>query len=410
LRFGIWRLDTRASRVKISYFIHDVGHPDLMRRFEMLRVGGAEISVFGFHRKRSPDAEVADAVVDLGRTVDADFAQRIWALVRAIPQLGRWAARLAASELILARNLEMLILAAIVRRRYAPDAALVYECLDIHRMMLSSHVAGKVLRALERVLLHRCQGLMVSSPAFICEYFDRFHPTLPETLVVENKVFGGGDQLEPEAQTADSGPPWRIGWFGVLRCRRSLEVLSHLARSTPQLVEVVVAGMPALNVFPDGGKAFAGIPGLTFLGSYRDEAELSRLFRSVHFAWAVDFYEAGGNSNWLLPNRLYRAALYGTVPVAIATVETGHWLANHGAGILLGERLEEQLVDTMQSMTPQSFAWAKAAIDRIPKSALIVDANECRGLVQSLGKLGRSSGTPRCINRRQPIEAVKAKS
>jgi succinoglycan biosynthesis protein ExoL len=396
--------------VKISYFMHDVGHPDLMRRLEMLQVGGADPGVFGFHRARGPDAEVVDAVVDLGRTFDADFAQRILAVASAIPRLGRWAARLAVSEVILARNLEMLMLAAIARRRYAPDAALVYECLDIHRIMLSSHVAGEAFRALERVLLHRCQGLMVSSPAFIREYFDKVHPALPKTFILENKVFAGAGQLERGTQTADSGPPWKIGWFGMLRCRRSLEVLSHLLRSAPQLAEVVVAGMPAPNVFPQGEKEFGGIPGLTFLGSYRGEAEHAHLFRSVHFAWAVDFYEFEGNSNWLLPNRLYRAAFYGTVPFALATVETGKWLANHGAGILLGERPEEQLVDMIRNMTPQSFACAKAAIDRIPKSALIVDANECRCLVQSLGELGRSSASPRCVNRHQAMEAAKAKS
>jgi len=389
--------------MKISYFVHDFGHPDLARRFEMLRQGGAATTIFGFHRARSADPGVAGAVVDLGQTRDARFAQRVWAVARAIPRLRPWAKTLAQSDVILARNLEMLVLATIARRLYAPHAALVYECLDIHRFMLSRHWLGAALRAVERALLKGCQGLMVSSPAFVREYFAPANRTLPKTFLVENKVFLTEERSNHTVRAA--GPPWRIGWFGVLRCRRSLDMLSELLRSAPQTVEVIVAGLPAAGVFPDAAQAFGGIPGLTFLGSFKDEAELARLFRSVHFAWAIDYYEAGGNSNWLLPNRLYRSILYGAVPLALAGVETGQWLADHHAGLLLGERPETQLIDLMQSMTPVTYATAGAAIDRIPTSALVTDTAECRTLVRSLGELGR--GLAGRDDRSEGIEAAK---
>jgi len=373
--------------VKISYFIHDVGHPDLLRRYEMLRVGGAATSIFGFRRARNPDAEIAGAIVDLGRTFDARFAQRIWAVASAIPSLRRYATRLASSDVILARNLEMLLLAMIARQRYAPAAALVYECLDIHRVMLSSTVAGQALRALERALLRRCEGLMVSSPAFIREYFQRVHPTLPKTFVVENKVFAADTQSGGELEAPPSGPPWRIGWFGMLRCRRSLDVLLHLLRSAPQAIEVVVAGLPAPGVFGDAQATFGGIPGLSFLGPFKDEIELSRLFRSVHFAWTMDFYEAGGNSDLLLPNRLYRAALYGAVPIASASVETGRWLAARAAGFIVNEPIEDNLVALITSMTQESFANAKAALEKISRTELVTGPGECRDLVRALAEL-----------------------
>jgi succinoglycan biosynthesis protein ExoL len=378
--------------MKISYFFHDVGHADLARRCGMLREGGAETMVFGFRRTQQAEADLAEAVVDLGRTADARFLQRVWSVARVIPRLRQWADKLRSSNVILARNLEMLVLAAIARRLHAPRAALVYECLDIHRLMLSNQLGGAILRRLERMLLNRSQGLMVSSPAFIREYFQPIHRALPRTFVVENKVFPADETGVASGEIFGSGPPWRIGWFGVLRCRRSLEMLSLLLRSAPGMFEVVVAGVPASGVFEGNEKAFAGISGLTFLGAYKGEAAHARLFRSVHFIWAIDYYDAGGNSNWLLPNRLYRAALYGAVPVTLAGVETGKWLACYNAGILLDEPAEEQLLATMRSITPQSFAAAKAAIERIPKTALITQAGECQDLVVSLGELGRSFG------------------
>jgi len=393
--------------MKISYFVHDIGHPDLVRRFEMLRQGGADARIFGFRRARPVDNDLAGSVVDLGRTIDGQFAQRTWAVAKTIPRLRQWANELTLSDVVLARNLEMLVLAATARSLYAPGSPLVYECLDVHRLMLSNHLVGAGLRRVERMLLASSQGLMVSSPAFIREYFERNASVLPKTLLVENKVFPDPG-LDQETPPLAPGPPWRIGWFGVLRCRRSLEMLSRLVRSLPGTIEVVVAGLPASNVFPDASKSFGGIPGLVFHGPFKDEAELSRLFRSVHFAWAIDYYEAGGNSRWLLPNRLYRAALYQSVPLALANVETGRWLADHRTGVLLGEPVEEQLIATMRDMTPQSFSSARAAVARIPRSSLITEAQECRDLVAALGELRPLVDGPDSRKSRSRTEAANA--
>jgi len=379
---------------KICYFVHDVGHADLARRLGMLRAGGAETTVIGFHRSKPADADLADAVIDLGQTADAKFAQRVWAVAAAVPRLRRWSDKIASCKVLLARNLEMLLIAAIARRLYAPRAALVYECLDIHRLMLSPDVVGVVLRRLERHLLEGCQGLMVSSPAFVREYFLKTQLALPKVFVVENKIFlsnevSEAEAVEPEKQSVPPGPPWRIGWFGILRCRHSLDVLSSVLRAIPETIQVITAGKPVPNVFPDFEQQVQSATGLSFLGPYSDNAtDLARLYGSVHFAWAIDFYEAGTNSTWLLPNRLYRSIRYGAIPVAMTNTETGNWLQAKGSGILLEEPLDRALLEAMQEMTPEKFSRAKLNLDRIPKSELVAGADECRGLVRELSKLG----------------------
>src|SRR6185312_12560894 len=119
----------------------------------------------------------------------------------------------------------------------------------------------------------------------------------------------------------------RIGWFGVIRCRRSLQLLANLVTALPGVVEVIIRGRPRRKVIPDFDRLLATTPGLSFLGEYDRHTELAALYGDVHFAWAVDFYEAGLNSDWLLPNRLYEGTLYGAVPLVLDSVETGRWLA-----------------------------------------------------------------------------------
>src|SRR5205085_9534876 len=121
----------------------------------------------------------------------------------------------------------------------------------------------------------------------------------------------------PRPRVPSAGPPWRIGWLGAIRCRRSLELLAELAARRPDLVEVRIHGRPARSEVGDLEGRIAGLPNMLFGGAY-GPADLPRLYGDVHFSWAVDFMEAGQNSDWLLPNRIYESGRYGAVPIALA--------------------------------------------------------------------------------------------
>ena len=65
-------------------------------------------------------------------------------------------------------------------------------------------------------------------------------------------------------------------------------------------------------------------PGITYTGPYDRARDLRRLYEEVDFAWAVDYYEAGGNSEWLLPNRLYEGGYFRTAMIASAKSQTAN--------------------------------------------------------------------------------------
>jgi succinoglycan biosynthesis protein ExoL len=288
----------------------------------------------------------------------------------------------------MARNLEMLVLAAAAKLWSRSKAPLVYECLDIHDLMSQGHGAGGLLRLVERGLLKGCAALMVSSPGFVREYFAKQIDRLPKVILVENKVAADADLI---ARIPDNGlasrPPWRIGWFGVIRCRRSLELLRGLVRRNPGLVEVVIAGRAAVDQVGDLAVDLANEPGMHFHGRFADEAELASLFRGCHYAWVMDFYQSGANSDWLLPNRLYRACWYGAVPIVDGRVETGRWTADHAAGVVLDDVTDARLDALVQGLTPADYDAAKAALSAIPTAALISDDSDCRDLVAQLEAL-----------------------
>ena len=390
--------------MKIAYFVHDLADAAVHRRVRMMRCF-ADVTLLGFRRSDHPVPPFQGLeTIEFGRTMDARFGQRVIAVLRAAASGRRWQGRLAGSTIFVARQLEMLTLAALTRRRIAPDAPLVFECLDIHRLMLIHQPIGAALRMLERHLLRSCSMLIVSSPAFLINHFARYRPALPPPLLLENKVLaedvpsGVLDNIgQLRATGAPPGPPWRIGWFGVIRCRRSLRLLADLVRRLPGVVEVVIRGRPRRNVIPDFDRVVADTPGLSFLGEYDRHSELATIYRDVNFTWAADFYEAGRNSDWLLPNRLYEGTLYGAVPIALDSVETGHWLQQRHCGVRLedtGEQsLDRSLFEFFTGLDEAGYAAARTSLARVPLSDLLDDQTACDRLGTVLDALPRRHRT-----------------
>lgn len=226
--------------MKIAYFVHDLADAAVHRRVRMMRCF-ADVILLGFRRSDHPVPPFEGLeTIELGRTIDARLGHRAIAVLRAAASSRRWQGKLTGSTIFVARQLEMLTLAALTRQRIAPDAPLVFECLDIHRLMLTRQPIGVALRMLERQLLRSCSMLIVSTPAFVANHFARYRPVLPPHLLLENKVLAEDmpsatleDIVRLRTTGAAPGPPWRIGWFGVIRCRRSLQLLANLVRRLP---------------------------------------------------------------------------------------------------------------------------------------------------------------------------------
>lgn len=377
--------------MKIAYFVHDLSDPAVRRRVLMFRAGGAEVVLVGFRRGAAPIPEVAGAPAhDLGQTHNARLAHRAATTVMQRLAAGRWREVVADADAVVARNLEVLWIAEAARRAGAPRARLVYECLDIHRLMASDGAPGKILRGLEHRLLDVCDLLILSSPAFEREYFRPRHALGVPTLLVENKLLRlDGDDARP-VLTRAPGPPWRIGWFGALRCRKSLALLTELAARHPGLVEVVLRGRPAYDEFDDFDAQVAAAPGVSYLGPYVAE-DLPALYGDVHFTWAVDFYEEGLNSSWLLPNRVYEGGYFGAPALGLRGVETGRWIAAHGSGVVFDDMATE-VGPFLQGLDADGYARLARQLQQAPRDLFACDARACRALVDAVA--GRAASAP----------------
>ena len=371
--------------MRIGYCVHNLNDPAVERRCAMFEAGGAEVALAGFSRDETLRPGIAARrPLQLGRSRDAAFVSRALATMRETAFQRPLRRHLAECDAIVARNLEQLA----IMRRLAGSRTLVYECLDIHRTLTGESAAARTVQALEARLLRRCDLLLTSSPAFLRNHFDR-RPARPPSMLIENKVL----RLDaaPGPATVRRPPdtrPVTIGWFGMLRCWRSLDFLSRLAARSEGRIAIRIAGKPSLAELPDFERRVAAMDGVDYLGPYAAD-DLRRLYGECHFAWTIDWFEEGLNSSWLLPNRLYESIAMGAVPIALADIEIGRWLANHRAGMRVvsadeaGERLLAISSDEIAAMQRDV-----AAIDR---AAVFCDRAECAALVERIGAAASGS-------------------
>jgi succinoglycan biosynthesis protein ExoL len=179
----------------------------------------------------------------------------------------------------------------------------------------------------------------------------------------------------------------RIGWFGALRCARSLQALGGLADAFDGEVEVVLRGRPALTEFDDFPAIVARQQHLRFDGPYRNPDDLAAIYSDVHLAWAIDFFEDGQNSQWLLPNRIYEGCLHGAIPVALAGTETAAFIAHKGIGIVLPDIAPETLRSMLGGLTRERLVQLAAAVATQDTGHFAVNARACAALVDRLAGL-----------------------
>lgn len=351
----------------------------------MLLIGGcSDIVVLGFRRGNAPVTEISGfRAIDLGQTRDGDFRQRILSVARAARALRSCSDSLRDRDVFMGRNIEALLLAHLARRRFAQGAGLVYECLDIHRLFLAGR-AAPLMRKIEKHLLKRTDLVVISSPDYDTHYFAQVHGTHPPRLLVENKALAG-EIAPPAARVARSpDPPWRIGWFGALRCRESLHFLAEITEALGGRVEVDVRGTPSRQVMPEFDDVIAGASHMRFHGRYDRSRDLEDIYSKVHFAWSIDRFEKGMNSDFALSNRLYEAVACGSVVIAEAEVAMGRWLAARGTGVLTEDPVLPQLMAFFRELDAATYKALADAAALVSVSHHIASEVECRTVVKAL--------------------------
>lgn len=366
----------------VAFFAHDEKDAAVRRRVDALQNTGHR--VVGFAMRRAERVELGWNSVDLGRTYDAKYVQRIHAVIRGAHRAAAARELLLQADVVYGRNLDTALCAQIAMHRAGVFRPFIYECLDIHSLMHRNDLGGAILRRIERRILENSALLVVSSPAFLRNYFNIRHAGKFDARLVENRIVGN-DVLGARPAPADRKfPPLRLGWFGVLRCERSFRLLEELSTQLDDKIQILMRGYPDVRL-PNFHERIRRRHNMRYGGRYRSPEDLAEIYGAVDLVWAGDFHDAGFNSQWLLPNRIYEGGYFATPAIAPANSETGRWIESREAGFTVHEPLESALPALLKQLAnaPDRIAAARGRLTELPRETFIQPADEMRDVINA---------------------------
>ena len=377
------------SKENIFFFAYDAFEPTIIKR--MLSFSSEGYSIFSFSMKRKnfvPSFQPTWPDVHLGYSENEKYLIRLIRMVKAvIRSLGHWTL-LKKCQVIYARNMDMCAIALLVKWLGPTSAPIVYECLDVRPILTGSGFASKLFRLAERFILSKCSLLVVSSPRYITDYFEKIQGYSGRVLVLENKLWFPNEIISrPRAKDLLPAPAaprdkWVLGWFGTLRCERTLSLLLDLIDALPNKVEVLIRGVPIRSMLPNFDEKINNRQGVIYGGAYKNPQDLLDIYSKVHFIISQDFSD-GVNSDWLLPNRIYEGSYFGCVSLAGKRSETGRKIESIGIGWALEDPFEGNLVKFLASLSSEEYLEKRKQVLQIPSRYFVQEPEELSHIVET---------------------------
>jgi len=169
-------------------------------------------------------------------------------------------------------------------------------------------------------------------------------------------------------------------------------LLENLAEEFGMKVEIIMRGFPDVTL-PDFHHRTAKRENMHYLGRYVSPDDLNSIYEDVDLIWAGDYHDAGFNSKWLLPNRLYEGGYFATPVLIPSDCESGRWADNNGAGFTIQEPVEHQLSAVIQDLIrhPRKIIEKCRHLQNLPDDIYLQPADEMDGVISAAQTVHRNA-------------------
>lgn len=214
----------------------------------------------------------------------------------------------------------------------------IYEIDDVRDIVSQNNIVSKLLFTIECFLIKKSKLIITTSEAFLEDfYFKKGCFRLPFKLM-ENKVHLDNsyakDLLETEKKECDNSKI-KLGFFGLIRCPRSIEILLQLVRKFNN-IDVIMRGY----IMPNCKHLEVEIEntnGINYYGTYVSPNDLNNIYSEIDISWiCYPFgFEGQNNWKWARTNRFYEAGFFKKPMIAAAGTKDADKVIEYGVGLVL---------------------------------------------------------------------------
>lgn len=338
---------------KFLFLLPVMGQPRYAKRIDMLQAEGVEAKAVYFERNyhsgRKPNCEVSC----LGEIEHGKYLKRGFIYLAAIRKIRKAAKK---TNVIYSFELDLAFLAFVAT--IGLNIKRVVEIGDIREVQTGTTLISRVLRFIEKDIVKKFDLLVVTAPKFYTEYYQKWLKIDVQHLVIENKL---DQSFILFSQTSkEVSEQITIGYFGLLRCQWSAEILFKLAKEYADKFSIVLAGKWMLSkcILDKLEK----LDNVVFLGEYKSPAGLNEIYSKVDLVWSC--YEPlekdNKNLHWAKTNRFYESLFFKKPLIVRAGSQDGEFVYENEIGLVVDsdDCLENDLSVFSDLNNEKIYMWA----------------------------------------------------
>lgn len=355
-----------ASSLRILYALPTVGHPRDSKRIAMLQNMGFQVEAIAFERKshkgRMPTCSVKIVgVIDHGR-----YLKRMIKMMAASPSVRR---AIKSNDVVYASGPDMALFC--LASGMGLCRPIILEVGDVRDLQTADGFRSRLIWTMDKYTADSCHLLISTARGFIDDYYRQWVGTATPALIIENKLESSDVaernriQQNPILQGVPlADRPLRIGYFGLLRCEQSWQVLTSLAKRRPKDVEIVVAGYPIYPAdLPLQAEKYSNV---VYKGKYRSPDDLPSLYHGIDLTWVVYPNRNGWGFRWARTNRFYESCFYQKPMISRSGSADAVEIQRYGVGLIIENNDTDEIVDALSNITPEDMDLWRKNLAQVP--------------------------------------------
>lgn len=367
--------------MNILFLLPVVSQARYHKRISALTEIGTKPNILAFERDYYKGKVFPTGYTCLGKIQHGKYYKRFLPFIKSLYKV-RHAAKQA--EVIYAFGFDVLLLGWLSQFSLRKKIKFVCEVGDIRGAFLEKCIYSSLLRLIERAILKQIDLLVVTSKAYVTGYYKgiqglhniKYH-------VIENKIDRDKILCWVNQQKNKKEDVIRLGYFGVIRCRRSWEILKKVVRKGKGRIRLYVRGIAmGIENFEEEART---IDFIDYGGDYVSPDDLPYMYGAVDMVWACYPYQgiSIGNWQWARTNRFYEACFFKKPMFVQAGAEDNRVVANLGLGLSIDLLDVEGTVDRILKVTEKELTQWRRNIVQLPKNIYIY-TNEHEQLIELL--------------------------
>lgn len=351
----------------ITFILPVTSQPRYWKRINSLGKLGCNSKVLAFEREYIPASKNNKNYVIIGKLEKRKYYKRILPFIKVFTKVRN---NIKQADIIYVFGLDLLFLVWVTRIFINKKNKIVYEVGDIRTVLMGNNIHSIFLRWLERVLMKHVGLLVVTSEAFVTEYFKKKQGIKNINYqVLENKIIKEDFNKLVLKKHFKKNNVLIIGYFGLLNCTRTLEILKDIAIQGGRNIEIHIRGL-IINT-KELMEEIEKISNIKYYGSYIAPDELPLIYGMIDIVWAC-YYSFNKNSisnlMWARPNRFYEACFFKTPIITRKDTEVCREVNQYEIGICVDPRNISNVVDNILKIDKKQLSIWRENIGKIPEN------------------------------------------